>query len=273
MVSQKKVNLGNVDFEVVMKNYAGFENTFNEGFIGIPAGVAGLTEPFYGLLKSAKEKLPDVFKSGEKLTTIFYMQGSGEFNKGATFRKWIAGEGGYVFFAPNSHKGKGRPTYSSPVPKNVYEQVHEYRQAEIKYAVSRLNEIPFIDMSKMFLMGCSEGAFATARYAGQEFKARIVLSWTCEHGYYTDYPKVGSSYENHPFLNIVGRDDAFFGKFSDFNKKYNYNNEGHCGDALSHYKNAKVVLLPNTGHNVMLNPFTKPEILSFIGMFKDYLPE
>lgn len=273
MVSQEKVNLGSVDFEAIMKNYTGFENTFNEGFIGIPAGVAGLAEPFYGSLKEAKEKLPDAFKSAKKLTTVFYMQGSGEFSKGVIFRKWITGEGGYVFFAPNSHQGKGRPTYSTPAPKKVYEKVHEYRQAEIKYAVSRLSEIPFIDTSKIFLMGNSEGAFAAARYAGNEFKARIVLSWTCEPGYYTDCPKVGSSYKNHPFLNIVGRDDAFFGKSSHFNKNYHNNNEGHCGDALYRYKNAKVVLLPNTGHNVMLNPFTKPEILSFIDMFKDYSPE
>ena len=259
--------------------YPSFENTFNQGFIGIPVGVAGLTEPFYGSLAEAKEKVPDAFKqennsdkhSDKKLTTVFYMQGSGEFTKGRTFREWITGEADHVFFAPNSHQGKGRPTYSSPVSKDIYEEVHDYRQAEIKYAVSRLSEIPFINTSKMFLMGNSEGGFAAARYTGKEFKARIVLSWTCEKGYYTDNPKVGSSYKKHPFLNIVGRDDAYFGKSSELNKKYN--NEGHCGDALFRYKNAKVVILPNTGHNVMANPFTKPEILSFIKMFKDYVPE
>ena len=270
-MSQTKMNLANVDVKAVMKQYLGFENTFEQGFIGIPAGIAGLTRPFYGSLSEAKETVPDAFKSDEKLTTVFYMQGSGEFSKGSTFREWITGEGGYIFFAPNSHEGEGRPTYSSPAPKHIYEKVHEYRQAEIKYALSRLSEIPFIDRSKMFLMGNSEGAFAAARYAGKEFKARMVLSWTCEAGYYTDDPKVGSSYKNHPFLNIVGRDDAFFGKFSHLNKKYN--NEGHCGNALFRYENAKVVLLPNTGHNVMDNLFTKPEILSFINMFKDYEPE
>lgn len=268
--SQAKVNLGDVDFEAIMKNYPSFENTFNEGFIGIPAGLSGSDKPFYGSLTEAKKQMPDVFKSTEKLPTVFYMQGSGKFSKGPTFREWITGEGGYVFFAPNSHKGKGRPTYSSPVPKDIYEKVHAYRQAEIKYALSRLNEIPFIDKSKMFLMGNSEGAFAAARYAGKEFKGRMILSWTCEPGYYTEYPKVGGSYKNDPFLNIVGRDDAYFGKFSHLNKKYN--NEGHCGDALFRYKHAKVVLLPNTGHNVMANPYTKPEVLGFLKMFKDFDP-
>ena len=265
---QTKINLGCVDFKTVMKQYPDFENIFEQGFIGIPAGVAGLLEPFYGSLSEAKQKVPTAFKSDKKFTTVFYMQGSGKFSKGVTFRKWITGEAGHVFFAPNSHEGKGRPTYSSPAPKYIYEKVHEYRQAEIKYALSRISEIPFIDETKMFLMGNSEGALAAARYAGGEFKARMVLSWTCEPGYYTDYPKVGSSHKDHPFLNIVGRDDAYFGKFSHYNKKYN--NEGHCGDALFRYQNAKVVILPNTGHNVMTNPFTKPEVLGFIEMFKDY---
>lgn len=238
----------------------------------MPAGFSGLTKPFYGSLAEAKEKIPEVFnvnrEAYKKLTTVFYMQGSGKFGKGSIFREWITGEGGYIFFAPNSHEGEGRPLYNSPAPKHIYEQVHNYRQAEISYAVSRLNEIPFIDTLKMFLMGSSEGALAVARYSGKEFKARIVLSWSCEAGYYTDDPSLGSSSKNDPFLNIVGRDDAFFGKFSDLNR--GYNNEGHCGDALSDYKNAKVVLLPNTGHNVMNNRFTKPEILSFINMFKNY---
>lgn len=267
----KKVNIANVDYEAMMKTYPGFENTFDEGFIGIPATIAGLTKPFYGSLREAKEKVPEAFASKQKFTTIIYMEGSGKFSKGFTFREWITGEGSYVFFAPNSFQGKGRPTYISPASKEVYEKVHEYRQAEIKYTLSRLSEIPFIDSSKMFLMGNSEGALAAARYSGEEFKARIILSWTCESGYFTDYPNLGSTDENHPILNIVGRDDAYFGKFSELNK--NYNNEGHCGDALFRYKNAKIVLLPNTGHNVMDNPFTKPEVLGFIKMFENYTSE
>jgi len=72
-------------------------------------------------------------------------------------------------------------------------------------------------------------------------------------------------------LNIVGRDDAYFGKNSHLNKKYNI--EGHCGDALFRYNHAKVVLLPNTGHNVMSPPYTKQEVLGFIEMWKDFTPE
>ncbi len=104
-ISYAKVNLGDVDFETIMKDYSGFEDTFNKGFIGIPASILGTDKPFYGSLAEAKKQVPDAFKSSEKLPTVFYMQGSGKFSKGLTFREWITGEGGYVFFAPNSHKG------------------------------------------------------------------------------------------------------------------------------------------------------------------------
>ncbi len=264
----EKINLGMIDYEPISKKYEGFTDSFDKAFIGLPKGFMGLKEPFYGTYDEALTKLPGLKDSSEKLPAVIYMQGSGKFSKGPTFREWITGEAGYIFFAPNTHTGKNRPTYSSPVPKSHYEAVHDYRQAEISLFVARMDELKFIDKDRMFLMGNSEGAFAAARYAGKEFVGRIVLSWSCEPGYYTNYPKVGASYKNEPFLNIVGRDDAYFGKNNPWNNQYA--NEGHCGDALFRFENAKVVLLPKTGHNVMANPFTKGEVLSFIEMFKDH---
>ncbi len=267
-VQAEKINLGMIDYEPISQKYEGFTDSFDKAFIGLPKGFMGMAEPFYGTYDEALVKFPGLKDSSEKLPAVIYMQGSGKFSKGPTFREWITGDAGYIFFAPNTHTGKNRPTYSSPVPKSHYEAVHDYRQAEISLFVARMDELKFIDKDRMFLMGNSEGAFAAARYAGKEFVGRIVLSWSCEPGYYTDYPKVGASYKKEPFLNIVGRDDAYFGKNNPWNNQYD--NEGHCGDALFRFKNAKVVLLPKTGHNVMANPFTKWEVLNFIEMFKDH---
>lgn len=264
----EKINIGIVDYTIIMDKYEGFADSFDKAFIGLPKGFLGLQEPFYGTLDEALTKFPALKTTEEQRVTILYMQGSGKFSKGPTFREWITGEAGYIFFAPNTHTGKDRPTYSSPVPKSHYEAVHDYRQAEISQFIARIDELPFIDKNRMFLMGNSEGAFAAARYAGKEFVARIALSWSCEPGYYTDYPKVGASYKMDPFLNIMGRDDAYFGKDNPWNNQYD--NEGHCGDALFRFNNAKVVLLPKTGHNVMANQFTRDEVLSFIEMFQDH---
>ncbi|PIE42085.1 MAG: hypothetical protein CSA47_02220 [Gammaproteobacteria bacterium] len=266
--NQKVYNLGLVDSKKMSVIYPGFVDSFDKAFIGLPKGFADLSEPFYGTLKQAKEKIANLEEINTTYPTVLYMQGSGSFSKGPTFRQWITGDAGWVFFAPNTHVSSKRSKYSSPVPKKIYEEIHKYRQAEIDQFVKRLDELPFVDRDRMFLMGNSEGALAAARYAGREFVGRLVLSWTCEPGYYTDFPKVGSKYKTDPFLNIVGRDDVYFGKDSPYNNQYR--NKGHCGDALLRYQHAKVVLLPNTGHNVMKNPFTKDEVISFLDMFKDH---
>ncbi len=267
-IKQKTYNLGKISSKNMDSIYPGFSDSFDKAFIGLPKGFAGLDAPFYGTLEEAKAKIPNLSELTQTYPAVLYMQGSGSFSKGPTFREWISGDLGWVFFAPNTHTSNKRPKYSSPVPKKIYEEIHKYRQAEIHQFVKRLPELPFIDKQRLFLMGNSEGALAAARYAGKQFVGRLVLSWTCEPGYYTDFPKVGAKYKTDPFLNIVGRDDVYFGKDSPYNNKYN--NKGHCGDALLRYKHAKVVLLPNTGHNVMKNPFTKGEVLSFLKMFKDH---
>lgn len=267
-LKQKVYNLGKVSSKELAAKYPGFANSFDQAFIGIPKGVAGLDAPFYGSYAEALEKVPGLKEVTTTHPTVLYMQGSGKFSKGPTFREWITGDLGWVFFAPNTHVSSKRPKYSSPVPKEIYEEIHTFRQAEIDQFVKRIDELPFVDKDRLFLMGNSEGAFAAARYAGKEFAGRLILSWTCEPGYYTNFPKVGAKYKTDPVLNVVGRDDVYFGKDSPFNNQYD--NKGHCGDALLRYNHAKVVLLPNTGHNVMANPFTKGEVLSFLKMFKDH---
>jgi predicted esterase len=263
----KEINLGRVDCNLTQKEYKNFRGSFDKAFIGIPKGVLGIAQPFYGSLDEALVKIPNLKSYTKKLPTVVYMQGSNSFNSGKTFRKWITGDAGYIFFAPNTHTGRDRPTYNSPVSKDIYERVHAYRQAEIDLFIKRLKELPFIDKNRMFLMGYSEGAVASARYSGDEFVGRIVLGWSCEPSYYTDFPKVGAK-KDDPFLNIIGRDDQYFGKQNPWNNAYN--NEGHCGDALFKFSNAKVVLLPNTGHNLLKSGFLKNEIISFIKSFKDY---
>ncbi len=261
--NRETLNLGLIDHKPFLDKFDGFENCFNDAYIGIPKSITGSND-FYGSLSLAKKEIPELISFENNLKTVFYMEGSGKFSKGDTFRKWIV-KAGHIFFSPNSYASKDRPTYVSPIPKENYEEIHAYRQAEITLFINRLNEVPFINTKSMFLMGNSEGAFAAARYNGKEFKARIVLSYSCEPGYYTDYAIIGADFRKDPFLNIMGRDDAFFGANNVWNNAYN--NKGHAADALFRFKNAKVVILPNTGHDVMSNQFTKEEVINFIDRF------
>ncbi|HIO95286.1 MAG TPA: hypothetical protein EYG67_00505 [Campylobacterales bacterium] len=266
-LSAQELNLGKIDHQPYIQEDSNFSNSFNKAFIGIPKGVLGIGEAFYGTYDEALVKFPNLKSYLKKLPTVLYMQGSETFKKGKIFREWLTKEG-YFFFAPNTHTTKNRPTYSSPVPKAHYEKVHAYRQAEISQFVSRIKELPFVDLNRTFLMGYSEGALAAARYSGDEFLGRIILSWSCEGGYYTDYPKVGANQQDDPFLNIIGQDDPYFREKNPWNSAYD--NKGHCGDALFKFKHAKVVLLPNIGHDITQSPFTKNEILNFIDIFKNH---
>jgi hypothetical protein len=263
-IHAEHLDLGQIDHKPFLEKYENFSDSFDKAFIGIPQGFLGLEKPYYGTYNQALIDIPNLKEATKKLPTILYMQGSGEFKRGRIIREWIVEEGGYIFFAPNTHTGKNRPTYSSPVPKEFYEKVHAYRQAEISLFISRLKELSFVDNFQMFLVGISEGAFATARYSGDGFIGRIVLSWSCEPSYYSDFAKVGAK-EDDPFLNIIGSDDRYFGRNNPWNNSYN--NQGHCANALSRFRKAKVVILPNTGHNIVDNPFTKSEILNFIKIF------
>jgi poly(3-hydroxybutyrate) depolymerase len=131
------------------------------------------------------------FVAGRKAPVVVYMHGSGQAldRSGDVPRlKWDYGyanwitQAGYIFVAPDSYAMKDRPSFSSPVPKENYEAVHDIRQAEIAQAAQSLVTQGFADTEEMYLLGVSEGAMAAARYAGKEFKGRLVLSWSCEPG-------------------------------------------------------------------------------------------
>jgi hypothetical protein len=110
-------------------------------------------------------------------------------------------------------------------------------------------------------MGNSEGALAAAAYTGKEFKGRVVVAYSCENGYYSKNFKIGAK-KNEPFLNIIGTQDEYFSKNSQPNK--NYEVQGHCTKALKKFPYAKVVILPQTRHDITKNIYVKNEITNFL---------
>jgi len=259
------LNLGRADANQTAKLYKNFNETFNRAYIGIPKGVLGIAEPFYGTYSEALKKIPNLKNYTKKLPAIIYMQGYKNFKLGNKIREWTT-EAGYIFFAPNSYALKDRPTYNIVAPHNFLEKIHEFNLAEIDLFIKRLDELSFIDKKRMFLVGYSEGGVATARYSGDEFLGRVVLGWSCEANFFTNYPQIGAK-KDTPFLNIIGRDDELFGSQSPINRGYRIS--GNCADALFKFTRAKVVILPNTTHNLLKNPFLKDEILNFINIYKN----
>jgi len=259
------LNFGRADANKTIQEYKNFNETFNSAYIGIPKGVLGIAEPFYGTYSEALQKIPNLKNYTKKLPAVVYMQGYKSFKLGNKIRKWVT-EAGYLFFAPNSYSSKDRPTYNIMAPHNFLEKIHQYNLAEIDLFIKRLDELSFIDRDRMFLVGFSEGGVAVSRYSGVEFVGRVVLGWSCEANFFTQYPQIGAKADD-PFLNVIGRDDELFGSQSPLNRGYRVT--GNCADALFKFTNAKVVVLPNTTHNLLKSPFIKDEILNFIDIYRD----
>jgi predicted peptidase len=246
----------------IIKKYNNFNEVFDKAYIGIPKGYGGIKNTFVGYLDEFIKKYPH-FKSDFKIPTVLYMHGSGDFVRGDTYRDWITNDMKFAFISPRSHILKNRPTYISPAPKKQYKKVHRLRQAEIKYALKRMKKLNWIDKKNLFLIGNSEGALAAGIYPGDEFKARVILAWSCEDGYYSDNTHIGSSKEE-PILSIIGTEDEYFGVNSEFVNRKKHKINGHCIEALLEHENSKVVVLPKTKHNLTDNPYTKYEILNFL---------
>jgi hypothetical protein len=244
----------------IIEAYPNFSHSYKYAYIGIPKGFGGLKKPFYGTLKEFKKRYPN-FTAKEQIPTVFFMHGSAGLRKGQTYRKWIVEEARFIFFAPNSFKIDCRPTYETPTKLRKYEKVHDFRKAEIYYNLERLKQVSFIDLNNLFLMGNSEGGLAAAAFKGRAFKGRIITAYSCENGYYSSDFKLGAK-KSEPFLNIIGTHDEYFSNDSTVNKKYDV--QGHCTKALISHKNAKVILLPQTKHDITQNIYVKDDIIHFL---------
>ncbi|QKJ24267.1 hypothetical protein [Poseidonibacter lekithochrous] len=250
----------NKKYQLIVDTYDDFSKTYKSAFIGIPKGFGGLEEDYFGTLKKFKKLYPN-FKAKNKIPTVLFMHGSAGLNKGVKYREWIVKEAKFIFFAPNSFIVKNRPTYETPTKLANYEKVHKFRQAEIHYNLEKLQKISFIDINNIFLMGNSEGGLAAASFKGREFKGRIITAYSCENSYYSKNFEIGAN-KDEPFLNIIGTHDQYFANEAKATEDHEV--QGHCTKALMKHKNAKVIILPQTKHDITTNIYVKDDIINFL---------
>jgi dienelactone hydrolase len=227
--------------------------------VALPAGVAGA-----GVFQGKFEAIPAAAsQNARRVALVIFLHGSSGLNDNIrSFQKWLAEDLGIASIAPDSFAVPGRITYTSPVAKDIYEQVHALREAEIGAALDATAKLPWVDDSKLFLAGTSEGAVSVARWKGREFAGRLIYAWSCENNYHVDQPRNGFGPQD-AVLNVISGDDPYFSPKNEWNKGYPI--KGHCADALKDDRSAQVVLIPNAPHTLFNLPAARSLTAGFIG--------
>lgn len=223
--------------------------------VALPAAATG-GAPYIGKWRD----LPRV--TGAKVPVVVFLHGSSGLGLKAIgeWQQWLAGMG-IASVAPDSFALPERLTYKSPVGKEVYEQVHALRLSEVAPALQAVAGAQWADRSRLVLAGTSEGATAVARYAGSEFAARMIFSWSCEDNYFVQDP-ANALPATQPVLNVMSSTDVFFSPSNAW--LGNPSARGHCGDALRDNRRAVVVLIPGAPHTLLNLPAVRAATATFL---------
>ncbi len=197
-----------------------------------------------------------------KVPVVVFLHGSSGLGLQAIgeWQRWLATMG-IASIAPDSMGLPDRIIYKSPVGKDVYEKIHALRSSEIGVALKAVAAMPWADTSRMVLAGTSEGATSVARYAGNEFLARIAYSWSCENNYFVEEHRT-AVVPDKPFLNVMSSNDVFFSPSNAWIG--NPAAKGHCGAVQKDNKQAAIVLIPDAPHTLMNFPAARVATEGFL---------
>jgi dienelactone hydrolase len=232
----------------------------SEAQVAFPSQLTG-KDIFVGPLKNAPQ-LGNV-----KVPVVLFMHGSSGLGLKAIadWQQWLASFG-VASIAPNSFALKDRLTYTSPIDKDTYEKLHDFRASEIEITLKALQKMTWVDTNKIVLAGTSEGSVPVARYKGKEFAGRIMFAWSCEDNYFVKAHQTNIP-DDQPILNIISSTDPYFSTSNPW--LGNSQATGHCGAVLKNNKKASIVLIPGGPHTVLTFPQAKGPVQGFLAdLFK-----
>jgi len=229
--------------------------TFNNAVVVMP-GLGGDAEL---VTRMGAPELAQYFARDGRRTyaTVLYMHGCDGLS-GLTPLRAMARRG-FAVIAPDSFARRYRPHQCDPETRtgglNLY--VYDFRAAEITYALHRMRRLRWVDQSRLFLVGVSEGGLAAAHYKGDDFRARVIAEWTCNGAAIVrglDAPM------DEPVLAVVHADDPWYrGAAAGGGQR------GDCGQYLGiRPRSRSLVLRRGQGHEVMGDREGIAAILDFL---------
>ena len=196
--------------------------------------------------------------AGAKLPVVLYLHGcTGLGQDSFAFMRALAAAG-YAVIAPDSMARRFRPWQCDPKTKSggFHLYVYEFRLAEISYALERLDMLDWVNPSRLYLIGVSEGGVAAALYRGAEFRARVIAQWTCHGGALI---RGLLAPPNEPVLAVVRRHDPWY------DPARTRAQTGDCGAFLGNRPGSRsLVLEQGTGHDVLKDATVRDAIIAFL---------
>jgi len=177
--------------------------------------------------------------TGKKFPVIVFLHGCAKFM--GDHSMWLV-DLGYIVVSPDSFQREGRVGQCGGDKFHILPM----RNAEINYAREQLKKMDWVDQSRVFLVGVSEGGWAVADHSGKGFRAKIIMGYGCQAD-----PISGSL----PVLNLVGDLDRD-------------RRGGNMLCSVSGRPNSEAVNVPEGAHLFRDNEFASEKIKMFLEQFK-----
>jgi dienelactone hydrolase len=214
---------------------------WNGGKLHVPASLAAAGR--------ACESAPGRRCAGEikpgRHPVVLYLHGCGGPD---TYKAFL--DLGAVVVSPNSFAGRQGCDFDNP---KAMEALRIARLADIGYALSQLKAAPWADPARLVLAGYSHGGMMAATYTGDEFKARVILAWTCGA---PGFPNLEGIAGKGPVLAVLGTDDEFFRA---------RHAAGRCGEFLKRRgAPSQNVVVPGGTHDIVDHAATRKALAAFM---------
>lgn len=132
-------------------------------------------------------------------------------------------------------------------------QVVIARHADVAYAASRIVTAPWGDGERMVLAGYSNGGQTAATYPGDQFRARVLVAWTCNNQHDATQNGVKGT---GPVLAVLATTYSLYKRLGI---------AGDCGEAVKDRgPGSRSVLIESSSHDVLDHAITREAVAQFI---------